>query len=100
MKCGRIIKRAMFGLAAEKPGRFVGSFFGRTLNPPVGVCDALRLSEPFNNFPSLVNAWQVCNGLRVSINEPGNRQREQAITVADFFDHYIKAERWPVLGDR
>jgi integrase len=40
----------------------------------------------------LENAWQASNGLRVSINETRNRQREQAIAVADLVDHYIAAE--------
>ena len=34
-------------------------------------------------YPNLENAWQASNGLRVSINETHNRQREQTITVAD-----------------
>ena len=34
-------------------------------------------------YPNLDNAWQASNGLRVSINETRNRQREQAVTVAD-----------------
>ena len=38
------------------------------------------------------NAWQASNGLRVSINETRNRQREQAVTVADLVDHYIATE--------
>jgi hypothetical protein len=40
-------------------------------------------------YPNLENAWQASNGLRVSINEIRNRQREQTITVADLIDHYI-----------
>jgi hypothetical protein len=40
-------------------------------------------------YPNLENAWQASNGLRVSFNETRNRQREQAITVADLVDHYI-----------
>ena len=43
-------------------------------------------------YPNLENAWQASNGLRVSINENRNRQREQAITVADLVDHYIATE--------
>ena len=43
-------------------------------------------------YPSLENAWQASNGLRVSINEKRNRQREQAIAVADLVDHYIATE--------
>jgi hypothetical protein len=34
-------------------------------------------------YPNLDNAWQASNGLHVSINETRNRQREQAVTVAD-----------------
>ena len=43
-------------------------------------------------YPNLENAWQASNGLRVSINETRNRQREQAVTVADLVDHYIATE--------
>ena len=43
-------------------------------------------------YPNLENAWQASNGLRVSINETRNRQREQAVTVADLVDHYIRIE--------
>src|SRR5258708_32157598 len=43
-------------------------------------------------YPNLENAWQASNGLRVSINETRNRQREQAITVADLVDHYSTTE--------
>jgi integrase len=43
-------------------------------------------------YPNLENAWQASNGLRASINETRNRQREQTITVADLVDHYIATE--------
>ncbi len=43
-------------------------------------------------YPNLENAWHASNGLRVSINETRNRQREQAVTVADLVDHYIRIE--------
>ncbi len=43
-------------------------------------------------YPNLENAWQASNGLRVSINETRNRQREQTITVADLVDHYSRIE--------
>jgi integrase len=43
-------------------------------------------------YPNLENAWQASNGLRVSINETRNRQREQTLTVADLVDHYIATE--------
>jgi len=43
-------------------------------------------------YPNLENAWQAGNGLRASINETRNRQREQTITVADLVDHYIATE--------
>jgi integrase len=43
-------------------------------------------------YPNLENAWQASNGLRVSINETRNRQHEQAVTVADLVDHYIRIE--------
>ena len=42
--------------------------------------------------PSVEDAWQASNGLRVSINESRNRQREQTITVADLVDHYGMTE--------
>jgi integrase len=43
-------------------------------------------------YPNVEDAWRASNGLRVSINETRNRQREQAITVADLVDHYITSE--------
>jgi integrase len=43
-------------------------------------------------YPNLENAWQASNGLRASINETRNRQREQTKTVADLVDHYIATE--------
>jgi integrase len=43
-------------------------------------------------YPNLENAWQANNGLRVSINETRNRQREQAVTVANLVDHYSRIE--------
>ncbi len=48
-------------------------------------------------YPNLENAWQASNGLRVSINETRNRQREQTITVVDLVDHYIRTE---LAGDQ
>ncbi len=50
-------------------------------------------------YPNVEDAWQASNGLRVSINEARNRQREQAITVADLVDHYSKTELAGDLGD-
>jgi hypothetical protein len=43
-------------------------------------------------YPNLGNAWQASNGLRVSINETRNRQREQAVTVADLVGHCSRIE--------
>ena len=43
-------------------------------------------------YPNLENAWQASNGLRVSINETRNCQREQPVTVADLVDHYSRIE--------
>ncbi len=43
-------------------------------------------------YPNLENAWQASNGLRVSINETRNRQREQPVPVADLVDHYSGIE--------
>ena len=50
-------------------------------------------------YPNVEDAWQASNGLRVSINEARNRQREQLITVADLIDHYTKTELAIDLGD-
>lgn len=50
-------------------------------------------------YPNLEDAWQASNGLRISINEARNRQREQLITVADLIDHYTKTELAVDLGD-
>ncbi len=50
-------------------------------------------------YPNVEEAWQASNGLRVSINEARNRQREQTITVADLVDHYQATELALDLGD-
>ena len=50
-------------------------------------------------FPQKEDTWEVSNGLRVSINEARNRQREQTTTVGDLIDHYIKTELAEELGD-
>jgi integrase len=50
-------------------------------------------------YPNVEDAWLASNGLRVSINEARNRQREQPITVADLVDHYRKTELAGDLGD-
>ena len=46
------------------------------------------------------DAWEASNGLRVSINEARNRQREQRISVADLIDHYTETELGSDLGDQ
>ena len=43
-------------------------------------------------YPNAEEAWHASNGLRVSINEARNRQREQSVTVADLVDHYTRTE--------
>jgi integrase len=43
-------------------------------------------------FPTRELAQAAVNGLRMSINQDRNRQREQSIVVADLVDHYIHAE--------
>jgi integrase len=43
-------------------------------------------------FPTRDLAQAAVNGLRMSINQDRNRQREQSITVADLVDHYIVTE--------
>ena len=43
-------------------------------------------------YPNIEDAWQASNGLRMSINEARNRQREQLVTVADLVDHYTRTE--------
>lgn len=50
-------------------------------------------------YPRIEDAWQASNGLRVSINETRNSQREQRITVADLVDHYSKTELAPDLTE-
>jgi hypothetical protein len=45
-----------------------------------------------HQYPNIEDAWQASNGLRVSINETRNRQREQLVTVADLVDHYARTE--------
>ena len=43
-------------------------------------------------FPTRDLAQAAVNGLRMSINQDRNRQREQSIAVADLVDHYIHTE--------
>jgi hypothetical protein len=43
-------------------------------------------------YPTLEDAWQASNGLRVSINQTRNRQREQRVTFADLVYHHIDTE--------
>jgi integrase len=43
-------------------------------------------------FPTRDLAQVAVNGLRMSINQNRNRQREQSIVVADLVDHYIQTE--------
>ncbi len=43
-------------------------------------------------FPTRDLAQVAVNGLRMSINQNRNRQREQSIVVADLVDHYIETE--------
>jgi hypothetical protein len=50
-------------------------------------------------YANLENAWQASNCLRVSINETRNRQREQAVTVADLVDHCGTTELVDDLAD-
>ncbi|MGB2603367.1 MAG: hypothetical protein WBC78_07220 [Candidatus Sulfotelmatobacter sp.] len=58
---------------------------GRRVRRKAAIGDILQ-------HPNVEDAWQASNGLRVSINEARNRQREQAITVADLVDHYVTTE--------
>ena len=50
-------------------------------------------------YPTIEDAWQASNGLRVSINETRNREREQNIAIADLVDHYIRTELAGNSGD-
>src|ERR1035438_7997535 len=43
-------------------------------------------------FPTRDLAQAAVNGLRMSINQDRNRQREQSIAVADLVDHHIHTE--------
>src|SRR5258707_7006022 len=59
-------------------------------NEPTGVRVRRKaVIGTVQQYPNLENAWQASNGLRVSINETRNRQREQPVTVADLVDYYI-----------
>jgi len=51
-------------------------------------------------YPNLEDARQASNGLRVSINEARNRQREQSVSVADLIAHYIRTELVSDRGDQ
>jgi hypothetical protein len=85
--CESVINGDICGLDKGRRDLIVGSSFGGTAGLPECASGATVLQ-----YPNLENAWQASNGLRVSINETRNRQREQTITVADLVDHYIATE--------
>ena len=99
MECEFDISEVIFDLAAGRPDPLVGSSFGGTLGPQEGLCAERQPSGTVQKYPNVEDAWQASNGLRMSINEARNRQREQAITVGDLVDHYGKTELAGDLGN-
>jgi integrase len=45
-----------------------------------------------DQFPTGESAQSAVNGLRMSVNQNRNRQREQTILVSDLVDHYVETE--------
>ena len=92
-------QRGYLRLGRRKAGAACWEFLWWDTEPTGGRVRRKAVIGTVQQYPNLEDAWQASNGLRVSINETRNRQREQAITVADLVDHYSKTELAGDLGD-
>lgn len=92
-------QRGYLRLGRRKAGPACWEFLGWDTEPTGVRVRRKTVIGTVQQYPNLEDAWQASNGLRVSINETRNRQREQAITVADLVDHYSKTELAGDLGD-
>jgi integrase len=87
-------------LGRRKTGPDCWEFLWRDTDPTGRRVRRMTVIGTVQEYPTEEHAWQACNGLRVSINETRNRQREQAITVGDLIDHYVKTELDTDLAER
>jgi integrase len=87
-------------LGRRKTGPDCWEFLWRDTDPTGRCVRRMTVIGTVQEYPTVEHAWQASNGLRVSINETRNRQGEQAITVGDLIDHYIKTELDTDLAER
>jgi hypothetical protein len=73
-------------LGRRKTGPDCWEFLWRDTDPTGRRVRRMAVIGTVQESPTVEHAWQASNGLRVSINETRNRQREQAITVGDPID--------------
>ena len=92
-------QRGYLRLGRRKTGPACWEFLWWDTEPTGRLVRRTAAIGTVQQYPNVEDAWQASNGLRVSINEARNRQREQVITVADLVDHYSKTELASDLGD-
>jgi len=85
-------QRGYLRLGRRKTGPCCWEFLWWDLEPEGRRVRRTAVIGTVQQFPNVEDAWHASNGLRVSINETRNRQREQPITVGDLIDHYIRTE--------
>ena len=91
-------QRGYLRLGRRKTGPACWEFLWWDTEPIGGRVRRKAVIGTVQQYPNVEDAWQASNGLRVSINEARNYQREQAITVADLVDHYSQMELDGGLG--
>jgi len=85
-------QRGYIRLGRRKTGPACWEFLWWDTEPTGRLVRRTAAIGTVQKYPNVEDAWQASNGLRMSINEARNRQREQAITVGDLVDHYGKTE--------
>src|SRR5277367_3320094 len=85
-------QRGYLRLGPRKNGPDCWEFLWWDSEPPGKRVRRKAVIGTIQQYPNVEEAWQASNGLRVSINEARNRQREQLVTVADLIDHYTRTE--------
>ena len=92
-------QRGYLRLGRRKTGPACREFLWWDTEPTGRLVRRTAAIGTVQKYPNVEDAWQASNGLRMSINEARNRQREQAITVGDLVDHYGKTELAGDLGN-
>ena len=85
-------QRGYLRLGRRKTGPACRAFLWWDTEPTGRLVRRTAAIGTVRQYPNVEDAWQASNGLRVSINEARNCEREQAITVGDLVDHYGKTE--------